>query len=98
MKFLIFFLLLWVIFALLGPDPDSESGYGSTDLIESGSNPDPEHCCLDLEPEQRSGKSLRVDLSVVLYPRSWIQGQKDSRFRIRIRITEFKYFNPKNGF
>ncbi len=30
-----FFLLLWVIFALLDPDPDSESG--STDLIESGS-------------------------------------------------------------
>jgi hypothetical protein len=32
------FLLLWVIFALL--DPDSESG--STDPIESGSNPDPD--------------------------------------------------------
>ncbi len=30
---------MWVIFAL--PDPDSESGSGSTDLIESGSNPDP---------------------------------------------------------
>jgi hypothetical protein len=35
MKFLNFFLLLCVIFALLDPDPDSESG--STDLIESGS-------------------------------------------------------------
>jgi hypothetical protein len=33
-NFLIF-LLLWVIFALLGPD--SESGSGSTDPIESGS-------------------------------------------------------------
>jgi hypothetical protein len=33
MKFLIFFLFLWVIFALL--DPDSQSEYGSTDLIES---------------------------------------------------------------
>jgi hypothetical protein len=32
-----FFLLLWVLFALLDPEPDSESGYGSTDLIE----PDP---------------------------------------------------------
>jgi hypothetical protein len=31
-----FFLLLWVIFALLDPDSDS-----SIDLIESGSNPDP---------------------------------------------------------
>ncbi len=37
MKFLIFFLLLWVIFALLDPDPDSKNGSGSTDLIESGS-------------------------------------------------------------
>ncbi len=37
MKFLNFFLLLWVIFALLNPDPDSENGSGSTDLIESGS-------------------------------------------------------------
>jgi hypothetical protein len=33
---------LWVIFGLLDPDPDFESGYGSTDLIESGSNPDPD--------------------------------------------------------
>jgi hypothetical protein len=38
-----FFLLLWVIFAFLDPDPDSESEYGSTDLIESGSEPDPKH-------------------------------------------------------
>jgi hypothetical protein len=41
MKFLDFFLLLWIIFALLDPDtstdPNPESGYGSTDLIESGS-------------------------------------------------------------
>jgi hypothetical protein len=29
------FLLLWVIFALLDPDPDSEYGSGSTDLIKS---------------------------------------------------------------
>jgi hypothetical protein len=40
MKFHIFSLLLGVIFALL--DPDSEYGSGSTDLIESGSNPDPD--------------------------------------------------------
>jgi hypothetical protein len=33
---------LWAIFALLNPDPDFESGYGSTDLIESGSNPFPD--------------------------------------------------------
>jgi hypothetical protein len=44
MKFLNFFLLLWVSFAL--PDPDSEYGsrFGSTDLIESGFN-------LDLDPK-----------------------------------------------
>ncbi len=42
MKFLNFFLFLWVIFALL--DQDSESESGSTDLIESGSNPGPKHC------------------------------------------------------
>jgi alpha-1,4-N-acetylglucosaminyltransferase EXTL3 len=38
MKFSYFFPLLWVIFGLL--DPDSGFGYGSTDLIQSGSNPD----------------------------------------------------------
>jgi hypothetical protein len=41
-------ILLWVIFALLAldPDPDSEYGSGSTDPIESGSNPDtdPQPC------------------------------------------------------
>ncbi len=41
MKFLKFYLLLWVIFALPDPDPDSEYGSGSTDLIESGSNAKP---------------------------------------------------------
>ncbi len=35
-------LLLWVIFALLDPDPDFEYGSGSTDPIEYGSNPDPD--------------------------------------------------------
>jgi hypothetical protein len=37
MKFFNFFLCLWVIFALLDPDSDWESGYGSRDPIESGS-------------------------------------------------------------
>jgi hypothetical protein len=36
MKFLNFFLFLWVIFALY-PDQDSESGSRTTNLIESGS-------------------------------------------------------------
>ncbi len=35
-----FFLLLWVIFALL--DPDRNFGSGSTDPIESGSESDPD--------------------------------------------------------
>jgi hypothetical protein len=37
MIFLIFFILLWVIFALIDLDRDSEYGSGATDLIESGS-------------------------------------------------------------
>jgi hypothetical protein len=40
MKFPNFFLLLWVIFAMLDPDPEDGSGFA--DLIESGSNPDPD--------------------------------------------------------
>jgi hypothetical protein len=42
MKFLNFFLLLWVIFALLDRDTGFTYGSGSTDLIESGSNRDPD--------------------------------------------------------
>ncbi len=41
MKFLDFFLLLWINFAFLDSE-DSESGPGSTDPIESGSNTDPD--------------------------------------------------------
>jgi hypothetical protein len=44
MKFMNFFTFLWVIFALLDPDPYSKSVSGSTDLTEFGSNPDPKHC------------------------------------------------------
>jgi hypothetical protein len=39
MKFLDF---LWVIYSVLDLDPISGSGYGSIDLIESGSNLDPD--------------------------------------------------------
>ncbi len=53
MKYLtvIFCLLLWVIFALLDPDPDSEYGSGFTDLID----PDPiririQHFRLNTDP------------------------------------------------
>jgi hypothetical protein len=55
MKLRHFFLLLWVIFALLDPDPDSEYGSGYTDLMESGSNPDP-----DTDPDPKPWfKSLK---------------------------------------
>jgi hypothetical protein len=43
-KCLHFYLFLWLIFALLNLDPDSEIGSVSTDLIESKSNPDPQQC------------------------------------------------------
>jgi hypothetical protein len=36
------FVLLWVIFALLVPDPDYKYGPGSTDMIESRYNTDPD--------------------------------------------------------
>ncbi len=48
-------LLLWVIFALLDPVPDSESGSGSTDPIESGFNPDLQPWFLD--PGSGMGKN-----------------------------------------
>jgi hypothetical protein len=49
MKFINIF--LWVIFDLLDPDPDCESGPGSSDTIEKGSNPDldPKHCSLVIQ-------------------------------------------------
>jgi hypothetical protein len=37
MRFIDFFLCLWIIFALLNLDLDCESGYGSREPIESGS-------------------------------------------------------------
>jgi hypothetical protein len=45
MKFLDFFLFLWVILPswIRIRIPDSESGSGSTDLTESRSEPDPKH-------------------------------------------------------
>jgi hypothetical protein len=61
------FLLLWVIFALMDPnmDPDSEYGSGSTDLIEFGSNPEPDP---DPKPWLKVGYRLRA----CLRERSWL--------------------------
>jgi hypothetical protein len=39
---------------------------------------------------------LRIPDPNFFHRGSRIQGQKDSRIRIRIRIKEFNYFNPKN--
>ncbi len=58
MKFLNFYLFVWVIFALLDLDPDSKSGYGSTDLIEKGSNPDPKHHGKYYKTRDQSGGSI----------------------------------------
>jgi hypothetical protein len=62
MKFFNFFLLLWVIFALLDPDPDSESG--ATDPIESGSNPDPDPqpCLIFLRKADILGFGVFIDI------------------------------------
>jgi hypothetical protein len=67
-----FFLLLWVIFALL--DPDSESGSGSTDPIESGSNPDPDpQSCFFQTGEEREAilqleeELLNSELEIPVY-------------------------------
>ncbi len=43
MKFINLFLFLWVIFALLDPDVDSESGSGFMDPIGSDPDTDPQH-------------------------------------------------------
>jgi hypothetical protein len=53
------FLLLWVIFALLDPVPESESGSGSTDPIESGSNPDPQ-CWFCNKSDEGRGSEIWV--------------------------------------
>ncbi len=48
---------MWVFFALLDPDPDSEYGSGSTDPIEYGSNTDPDP---DPQPCRKSKKALKT--------------------------------------
>jgi hypothetical protein len=53
------FLNFSVIFALLDPDPDSEFGYGSNDLIESGSYPDSDPGDETL-PDMQDFKMLRL--------------------------------------
>jgi hypothetical protein len=56
----IYFLCLWVIFALLGPDPVCESGseYGSRDPIESRSNPDTDQ---DKDPQNEGARTASTN-------------------------------------
>jgi hypothetical protein len=73
MKFLNFFLLLSVIFALL--DPDSEYGSGSTDLIESGSSrdpdPDPQPCFLHRHKRKLKWVFLRLTSDKLKFLIDW---------------------------
>jgi hypothetical protein len=75
MEFLKKILLLWVNFALMDPDPDSEYGSesGSTDLIESGSNTDP-----DPKPCRKWNKSSACYLTTILL-RSLVTETNNSR-------------------
>jgi hypothetical protein len=46
MKFMNSYLFFWDSFALMDPDPDCESGYGSRGLIDSGSKSLPLICLI----------------------------------------------------
>jgi hypothetical protein len=71
-----FVLLLWVIFALLDPDPYSNYGSGSNGPIEYGSNTDPDpgsgSTTLDLRPINPEGCTILYivhmgDLSILIF-------------------------------
>ncbi len=72
MKFIYCFRYLWAIFALLVPNLDCESGYGSRDPIESGSDSDtdtdPQYCPLGyLNPDLIQSTCTRYSIN------SWIK-------------------------
>jgi hypothetical protein len=69
-----FFLLLRVIFGVLDPDPDSEHGSGSTDLIEFGCNVEkvPECMRLDIDSDDGVGPEL-ADGKLELLPGVHVQ-------------------------
>ncbi len=67
---------MWVIDALLVPD--SESGYRSTDLIEYGSNPDPDTGSETLKKIIKSGlNATKISRSV----------ESITNLRIKIQAT-----------
>jgi hypothetical protein len=82
------FLLLWVIFALLDPDPDSE-GSGSTDPIESGYGFGPATLQLGIISLKIGEKISTFFLLFLLKIRYWIPPSTPpgSRMPIRIRIN-----------
>jgi hypothetical protein len=94
MKFLNFFLFLWIIFALLDSDPDCESGSGSRDPTESGSNPDPQHWSYGYDPEH----CFKVNCPLLLIQFesgfNWISGSGSG---LGIRIQAGKICPPKKG-
>jgi hypothetical protein len=62
---------LWVIFALLDPDPDSEYGSGSTDPIEYGSNPDPDpQPCGEHSTLQNMNGFFLFLITILVFPNS----------------------------
>jgi hypothetical protein len=84
MKFQKKFLPLWVIFAHLDPDPDSEYGSGSTDLIESGFITDqvPKPCLI----------SMWIKIQLFTHCGSG-SGAKSIRIWILVRLCCHKKFN-----
>jgi hypothetical protein len=58
MKFINCFIFFWAFFALLDPDTDCESGYGSGVPIETGSNPvpDPKQFFFQYQPQRYNFK------------------------------------------
>ena len=82
MTFLNFFLLLWVNFALLDPDPNLYSESRCTDTIESGSNWDPDLPTLvvlwwirigfDADPWEASGPQKRTLQNYKLLHFLWV--------------------------
>ncbi len=73
---------MWVIFALLDPDPDSESG--STDVIESGSGTLKKRiCCMKC---LRLGEAGEGEAELGLYAGSLLQELKEKNIKCIIGI------------
>ncbi len=69
-------MFLWVIFALVYTDPDCESGYGSRDPIEYGSNPDPDGTDPQHWFKVREQKEMRKIIFGVFYMERKIEASR----------------------